>query len=61
MLQLENPIDIAHEDDRDLLARDRLIRVECRVGRAGNYAGLIGPENRLLRPVVEDIIKRHRT
>ena len=44
-LKFEHARHVLHEDDRDLLARHRPVRLKRRAGRAGNHAGLIGPED----------------
>ena len=51
---------VAAEDGHDLLARDVALRGERRVGRAGDNAVLVGPEDSLSVPRIRlDIRERH--
>ena len=59
-LELEHARHVFHEDDRDLLARHRQVRLKRRAGRSGDHAGLVRPEDRVLIPVLCEIGKRRR-
>ena len=58
MLQLEDLIGIAHEDDRDLLARDGQVRVKRRGGCAGDHTFGVSPAHRIDIPILLQIHKR---
>ena len=59
-LKFEHARHVFHEDDRDLLARHRSVRLKRRAGRSGDHAGLIRPADRVLIPVLCEVGKRRR-